>query len=155
MKTAIVAVAGLMMMTGGAEVTSRPQRDPVREGTLAVEGDCQRLVVQGKDVSEDCDERALDLDYRDWSAFSFGRKSGALLVFSGPGSQQVRSGADRVARPVDQVIVTFHDETEKLPAVGSCDFKSALEGASLIVCTASTAHGHYEIAFTTNDDPRR
>jgi hypothetical protein len=51
--------------------------------------------------------------------------------------------------------MTSHDPVCGRELTALLTFKSALKGASLIVYTASTARGHYEIAFTTNGDPRR
>jgi hypothetical protein len=151
---ALVAMATAVISSTGADAQSRRRSNPGPDFILGLDGQCEKLVVEGDDHTPDCSGKILNTSYQDGrSGFYFVTKSGAAITFSGLGGNQVKMGADRAIQPIDMVLFAFEGESEKLRAVGSCDFENPYKGKSRIVCSATTKRGAYEGRFASDGAP--
>lgn len=110
---------------------------------LRLEGTCQKLVIDGRDVSASCLGRLANTVSRDRTSFEFAAGDGRSLSFSGNGAQQQATEETDPLQPVNLVLVDRSGDRSGTPtlAIGACRFSSPGPGRTTIACEASTADG--------------
>jgi hypothetical protein len=129
--------------------------------TAVLEGDCEKLVLDGEDQTQRCASRLVNVDHGD------GRVTflvvaefpdSVMTAFSGGSSHQ---SSDRsYVLDVDQVVTISEtgtaSETKPVekPAIGRCTMDGdPLHERAVFECTAETADGRSHVAFRTRGTP--
>ncbi len=138
---------------------SKPGPGPSEEGpagpdlTGMLRGECQRLVVRGRDVSEGCTGNVMNTNYRSGrSGFTFGNDS-VVVTFSGMDTPAV---GDRAETHLDMVIVTriggMSPTPRNIVATGQCQYGNP-NVATYVRCSARTGEGEFIAHFLSNGEP--
>ena len=142
---ALAAVAGLACSSGWA-------KDDKLDSVMILKGTCTKLVLQGKDRSGDCINKVFNTAYRSGrTGFYFTTEDGAVVTFSGMGTQQIKIDENSAVSPVDMLIVGLGpNNNDKLKAVGTCRYSNPYKGPSPVACHAETTFGSYDASFTSD-----
>lgn len=118
-------------------------------------GDCQRLVLAGRDVSPACEGEVQNTVYRT------GRRTG--FTFSTPNLVVTFTGRDTPARgdhassQLDKIIFTriggMSPRAREVRATGQCLYSNPHAGRSYVRCSARTAAGAFIAMFQSNGRP--
>ena len=134
-----------------ASVEEEPE-GPYLTGMLR--GECRRLVVRGRDVSQGCTDEVMNTNYRSGrSGFTFGNDS-VVVTFSGMDTPAV---GDRAETHLDMVIVTriggMSPTPRNIDATGRCQYSNPNAGRSYVRCSARTEEGEFNADFLSNGEP--
>ena len=117
---------------------------PARAQTvLRLEGTCQRLVIDGRDLSASCAGTLVNAVSGDRTSFDFAAGDGLTLSFSGNGAQQGATEETDPLQPINLVLTDRSGGRSGTPtlAVGACRFSTPQPGRTAITCEASAADG--------------
>jgi hypothetical protein len=118
------------------------------QAALKLEGTCEKLVVDGRDLSASCSNVLVNAVSRNRTSFDFSAADGQALSFSGNGAQQEATEETDPLQPINLVMVG-KDGAPTL-AIGACRFSTPEPGRTAITCEASTSDGHaYAGTFVT------
>ncbi len=109
------------------------------QAALRLEGSCEKLIVNGQDLSASCSDVLMNAVNRNRTSFDFSAKDGQTISFSGNGAQQEATEETDPLQPINLVMVG-KDGTPTL-AIGACRFSAPEPGRTAITCEASTADG--------------
>lgn len=118
-------------------------------------GDCQRLVLAGRDVSPACDGRVQNTNYRiGWrTGFSFSTDR-VIVTFTG---RDTPARGDHAFSELDRVIFTriggMSPTARQVRATGRCLYSNPHAGRSYVRCSARTAAGAFIGTFLSNGQP--
>jgi hypothetical protein len=129
--------------------------------TVTAEGDCERLLIQDEDLTDECGTPLVQMQEADGRlAVSAGTGGMAwfgladperLVLFYGAGN-----GQDWTDHPVDQVVVHDHATNANVtvqPATGACIYRDADPGLR-VTCAAEDAEGkRYALTYRTDGRP--
>ncbi|WP_051093017.1 hypothetical protein [Methylobacterium sp. 77] len=121
---------------------------------ITLEGTCEKLIIAGLDVTQNCKGTMLNTVSRNRASFDFSAWDGRGLSFSGSGAQQERTEETDALQPINLVVPS--EKTDDgvvrgpLVAVGSCSFSTPSDGKTAITCEANAAKGRYEARFVTD-----
>lgn len=117
---------------------------PARAQTvLRLEGTCQRLVIDGRDLSASCAGTLVNGVSGDRTRFDFADGDGRILSFSGNGARQDATEETDPLQPINLVLVGRSDGRSGTPtlAIGACRFSTPEPGRTAITCEAGAADG--------------
>ncbi|MCJ2122749.1 hypothetical protein [Methylobacterium sp. J-077] len=118
------------------------------QAALRLEGACEKLVVDGRDLSASCGNVLMNAVSRNRTSFDFTASDGQALSFSGNGAQQEATEETDPLQPINLVMVGKTGAPTL--AIGACRFSTPEPGRTAITCEASTADGHaYAGTFVT------
>ncbi|GJE27745.1 hypothetical protein [Methylobacterium organophilum] len=121
--------------------------------SVTMEGRCEKLVIGGQDITQNCKEKLVNTVSGTRTSFDFAAWDGQTLSFSGVGAQQERTEETDPLQPISLVIPGKKDANaivrNPAPAVGSCTFSTPEPGKTMIACTANSAGKTYEGVFVT------
>lgn len=135
--------------------TAAAQEIPNWESVGAVQGECKKLVVAGRDRSSECRPAVAVLIYRDGrKSFAF---SGEGMMVSFSGTREESSG-NEARLTLDAVTVASYAAggevaTDPSPATGTCEFSNPWAGRSYIRCVATTPSGKFRGLFNSDGRP--
>ena len=115
------------------------------QAALKLEGTCEKLVVDGRDLSASCSNVLVNAVSRNRTSFDFSAADGQALSFSGNGAQQEATEETDPLQPIN--LVTTGTSSDKgivrnpTPAVGACTFSTPAPGKTTIACEASAPDG--------------
>ncbi len=154
MRAAIIIGLSLLVTANYAEARSQDKKAADLQSIMGLDGECERLIIADKDQTANCSGKLINITYKNGrSGFYFAMEGGALLTFSGMGSNQVKTGADRVVQPVDMVLFGYQQKTDQLTAVGQCDFENPYKGKARTRCSATSDMGALEVLFVSDGKP--
>ena len=110
------------------------------QAALRLEGACEKLVVDGRDLSASCGNVLVNAVSRNRTSFDFAAADGETLSFSGNGAQQEATEETDPLQPIN-LVMAGKDGAPTL-AIGACRFSAPEPGRTAITCEASTADGH-------------
>lgn len=117
-------------------------------------GRCERLVIAGQDITQNCKEELANSVSRGRTSFDFAAWDGQTLSFSGSGAQHERTEETEQLQPVSLVIPGMKNKEgivrNPAPAVGSCKFSSPEPGKTMISCEATSQGKTYAGVFVTD-----
>ncbi|MFD1300191.1 hypothetical protein [Methylobacterium marchantiae] len=121
---------------------------------VKLEGTCEKLIVAGLDITQNCKDTMMNTVSRNRTSFDFSAWDGRVLSFSGSGAQQERTEETDALQPINLVVPSekTNDGVVQGPlvAVGACSFSSPAAGKTAITCEANAAKGRYEARFVTD-----
>ena len=109
------------------------------QAALRLEGQCEKLVVDGKDLSASCGNVLVNAVSRNRTSFDFTAADGQTLSFSGNGAQQEATEETDPLQPIN-LVMAGKDGAPTL-AIGACRFSTPEPGRTAITCEASAADG--------------
>lgn len=113
---------------------------PARAQTvLRLEGTCQRLVIDGRDLSASCAGTLVNAVSGNRTRFDFAAGDGRTLSFGGNGARQDATEETDPLQPINLVLID-RSGTPTL-AIGACRFSTPQPGRTAITCEASAADG--------------
>ena len=122
------------------------------QAALRLEGTCEKLVVDGRDLTATCSTVLVNAVSRNRTSFDFSAADGQTLSFSGNGAQQEATEETDPLQPIN--VVTIGKDAAPTLAIGACRFSTPEPGRTAITCEASTADGHaYAGTFVTAAKP--
>src|SRR5215213_4765622 len=103
----VLASVGLLSFTPELSV-AKPKSQSGPTAIAALQGTCRKLIVAGRDVSEECSPNVFNTNYTDGrSGFYFVTTDGAAITFSGIGARQLKPNPDSAIQPIDMVIFGY------------------------------------------------
>lgn len=129
-------------------------------GFAVLDGTCQRFIVAGKDLTNECDGTVVNTMYERTgrTGFAFVTRSNTSVTFSGGDTpaegDQAHSVVDRVFFSIEN---TESDpqavKSDVLQATGTCTYTNPYAGPSRINCSASTKDGPFIASFLSDGNP--
>lgn len=124
---------------------------------IKLEGKCEKLVIAGQDITQNCKEQLVNVVVRGRTSFDFAAWDGQFLSFSGAGAQQEATEFTEQLQPISLVVPGRKDKEaivrNPAPAVGSCKFSTPEKGKSMIDCEATSQGKTYAGVFVTDVKP--
>ena len=110
---------------------------------LRLAGICQKLVIDGGDLSASCAGTLVNAVSGGRTRFDFTAGDGRTVSFSGNGAQQERTEETDPLQPINLVLVGSPGGQSGAPtlAIGACRFSTPEPGRTAIICEASAADG--------------
>ena len=122
-------------------------------------GRCERLVIGGLDVTQNCKEELVNTVSRGRTTFDFAAWDGQTLSFSGAGAQHERTEETEQLQPISLVVPGMKNKEgiarSPAPAVGSCKFSAPEPGKTMITCEATSQGKIYAGVFVTDNKPAK
>ncbi|GJD83157.1 hypothetical protein [Methylobacterium haplocladii] len=121
---------------------------------VKMEGRCEKLVIAGLDVTQNCKESLTNMVVGNRTSFDFSAWDGQTLSFSGTGSVQEATELTEQLQPVN--LVTPGQSSKEgiarspAPAVGACRFSTPAPNKSAITCEATSQGKTYAGTFVTD-----
>jgi hypothetical protein len=148
--------------TLGADAALARSKTKPRAGqlaqTVAVSGECTRLVQAGRPV-EGCKNILVNTNYSTGVSGYWFMTGNSILSFAGDGSRRLEQDPDHVIQSIERVFLTDttniaqeQDATAET-AIGFCRVGDVTKRGSTIECVAHTRAGLYEGAFVTDGNP--
>ncbi|MDP4004016.1 hypothetical protein [Methylobacterium sp. NEAU K] len=109
------------------------------QAALRLEGSCEKLVIDGQDLSQSCSNVLMNAVSRNRTSFDFTAADGRTLSFSGNGAQQEATEETDPLQPIN-LVIAGKDGTPTL-AIGACRFSAPEPGRTAITCEATAADG--------------
>lgn len=135
----------LLLMGSGAQA---------QQADVTMKGKCEKLVIAGQDITQNCTERLVNVVARGRTSFDFTASDGQTLSFSGAGAQQEATEFTEPLQPISLVVPGRKEKDAVLrnpaPAVGSCKFSTPEPGKSMIACEAKSQGKDYAGVFLTD-----
>lgn len=149
----LLAIIPLMQpVEAPAKTATHPKAGTPLTALLLMNGECQKLALSGKDVTEGCDGHLANEVYANGrTGFTFTMRTGPVVTFSGI-SPQVKQGPDAAIQPIDVVIWNFGSGARPIPipVVGRCRFTNPYKGQATVNCTATAKDGEFSGEFVTD-----
>lgn len=124
-----------------------------QQAEIRMEGQCQRLVIGGQDITQNCKEQLVNTVSRGRTTFDFAAWDGQTLSFSGSGAQHAATEESEQLQPISLVVpgMTSKEGVARspAPAVGACKFSSPEPGKTMIACEATSQGKTYAGVFVT------
>lgn len=128
-----------------------------QETEIKMTGKCEKLVIGGQDITQNCKEQLVNVVVRGRTSFDFAAWDGQFLSFSGAGAQQEATEFTEQLQPISLVVPGRKDKEaivrNPAPAVGSCRFSTPEKGKSMIACEAKSQGKDYAGVFVTDVKP--
>lgn len=144
----IATAVALLLAAGGAQA---------QQADVKMEGRCEKLVIAGQDITQNCKEQLVNTVARGRTSFDFSAWDGQTLSFSGGGAQQDATEMTEPLQPISLVVPGRKDKDaivrNPAPAVGSCKFSTPEPGKSMIACEATSQGKAYAGVFVTDAKP--
>lgn len=129
------------------------------QSAVTMEGRCEKLVIAGQDITQNCKEKLVNTVTGRRVSFDFAAWDGQTLSFSGSGAQQE---ATEMTEPLQPINLVTPGQSNKegiarspAPAVGSCRFSTPEPGKSAIACEATSQGKSYAGTFVTDAKPSK
>lgn len=117
-------------------------------------GRCERLVIGGNDITQNCKEELVNTVARGRTTFDFAAWDGQTLSFSGAGAQHEATEETEQLQPISLVVPGMKNKEgiarSPAPAVGSCKFAKSEPGKTTITCEATSQGKTYAGVFVTD-----
>ncbi|GJE78337.1 hypothetical protein [Methylorubrum suomiense] len=121
---------------------------------IKMTGQCERLVIADKDITQNCKEQVVNTVTRGRTTFDFAAWDGQTLSFSGSGAQHEATEETEQLQPVSLVVSGLKNSDgivrSPAPAVGACRFSSPQPGKTQIACEATSQGKTYAGVFVTD-----
>ena len=121
---------------------------------IKMTGQCERLVIGDKDVTQNCKEQLVNTVSRGRTTFDFAAEDGQTLSFSGSGAQHEATEETEQLQPISLVVSGLKNNEgivrSPAPAVGACRFSSPQPGKTQIACEASSQGKTFAGTFITD-----
>ena len=121
---------------------------------IKMTGQCERLVIGDKDVTQSCKEQLVNTVSRGRTTFDFAAEDGQTLSFSGSGAQHEATEETEQLQPISLVVSGLKNNEgivrSPAPAVGACRFSSPQPGKTQIACEASSQGKTFAGTFITD-----
>ncbi|MET0258583.1 MAG: hypothetical protein ABW179_08370 [Methylobacterium sp.] len=124
---------------------------------VKMEGRCEKLVIAGLDITQNCKESLTNTVVGNRTSFDFGAWDGQTLSFAGSGAVQEATELTEQLQPIN--LVTPGQSSKEgiarspAPAVGACRFSTPAPGKSAITCEATSQGKTYAGTFVTDAKP--
>lgn len=119
----------------------------------SLRGRCTELRAAGHDFTSGCVGKVVNANNDNGAvAFIFTVRTGALIVFTGDGDDQVAAG-NVATQPVSEVTFSLGIQgvaDNHIRAAGTCKYGNPFAGVAQVTCTASTKDGEFSAKFTSN-----
>lgn len=125
---------------------------------VKMEGRCEKLVIAGLDITQNCKESLTNSVSGNRTSFDFAAWDGQSLSFAGSGAVQEATELTEQLQPIN--LVTPGQSSKEgiarspAPAVGSCRFSTPAPGKSAITCEATSQGKTYAGTFVTDAKPK-
>lgn len=145
---ALLTLGALVMSAGATHAQT----------AVKMEGRCEKLVIAGLDITQNCKETMTNMVVGDRTSFDFAAWDGQTLSFSGNGAAQEATELTEPLQPIN--LVTPGQSSKEgiarspAPAVGSCKFSTPEPGKSEITCEATSQGKTYAGTFITDAKPK-
>ncbi|MBA9066373.1 hypothetical protein FHR71_000090 [Methylobacterium sp. RAS18] len=120
---------------------------------VTITGRCERLVIGGLDITQNCKEQLVNTVSRGRTTFDFAAWDGQSLSFSGAGTQHEQTEETEQLQPISLVVPGMKNKEgivrSPAPAVGSCKFSKPEPGKTMITCEATSQGKTYAGVFIT------
>ncbi len=140
------AVLCCAILAALAPAPLRAQDAPVK-----LTGRCERLVIDGQDITQTCNEQLVSFAARGRASFDFSARDGQFVSFSGVGAEV---GAAGKPMPVTLVVPGRKEKDAILrspaPGSGTCTLSTPEAGKTRIACEASAQGKTYGGTFVTD-----
>ncbi|GJE70621.1 hypothetical protein [Methylorubrum podarium] len=124
---------------------------------VTMTGRCERLVIGGLDVTQNCKEQLVNTVSRGRTTFDFAAWDGQTLSFSGSGAQHEQTEETEQLQPISLVVAGMKNKEgivrSPTPAVGACKFSRPEPGKTMIACEANAQGKTYAGVFVTDAKP--
>ncbi|WP_342153007.1 hypothetical protein [Methylorubrum sp. SB2] len=121
---------------------------------IKMTGQCERLVIGDKDITQNCKEQLVNTVTRGRTTFDFAAWDGQTLSFSGSGAQHEATEETEQLQPVSLVVSGLKNAEgivrSPAPAVGACRFSSPQPGKTQIACEATSQGKTFAGTFVTD-----
>ncbi len=121
---------------------------------VTMKGRCERLVIGGVDVTQNCKEQIVNTVARGRTTFDFAASDGQTLSFSGSGAQHERTEETEQLQPISLVVPGMKSKEgiarSPAPAVGACTFSTPEPGKTRIACEATSQGKTYAGVFVAD-----
>ncbi|MFJ7436878.1 hypothetical protein ACIQW5_04380 [Methylorubrum thiocyanatum] len=125
-----------------------------QQAEVKMSGQCERLVIGGLDITQNCKEQLVNTVSRGRTTFDFAAWDGQSLSFSGAGAQHEQTEETEQLQPISLVVPGMKNAEgivrSPAPAVGSCKFSSPEPGKTRIACEATSQGKTYAGVFVTD-----
>ncbi|GJE53576.1 MULTISPECIES: hypothetical protein [Methylobacterium] len=125
---------------------------------VKMEGRCEKLVIAGLDITQNCKESLTNSVVGNRTSFDFAAWDGQTLSFAGSGAVQEATELTEQLQPIN--LVTPGQSSKEgiarspAPAVGACRFSTPAPGKSAITCEATSQGKTYAGTFVTDAKPK-
>ncbi|GLS45802.1 hypothetical protein [Methylobacterium brachythecii] len=145
---ALFALAVLSACAGAAQAQT----------VVTMEGRCEKLVIAGQDITQNCKEKLTNTVVGTRTSFDFAAHDGQTLSFAGSGAQQEATEVTEQLQPIN-LVTPGRSSKEGIvrspaPGVGSCKFSSPEPGKTQIACEANSQGKSYVGIFITDAKPK-
>ncbi|WP_232630036.1 hypothetical protein [Methylobacterium sp. Leaf118] len=117
-------------------------------------GRCERLVIGGQDITQNCKEQLVNTVSRGRTTFDFAAWDGQSLSFSGAGAQHQATEESEQLQPISLVVPGMKNAEgiarSPSPAVGACKFSRPEPGKTMIDCEVTSQGKTYAGTFITD-----
>jgi hypothetical protein len=145
---ALLTLAALGALAGGAQAQT----------VVTMEGRCEKLVIAGVDITQNCKEKLTNTVIGTRTSFDFAAWDGQQLSFAGSGAQQEATEVTEQLQPINLVTPGQSNKEgivrSPAPGVGSCKFSSPEPGKTQIACEATSQGKAYAGTFITDSKPK-
>jgi len=145
---AFLTLAALGTLTFGARAQT----------VVTMEGRCEKLVIAGQDITQNCKEKLTNTVAGPRTSFDFSAWDGQTLSFAGSGAQQEATELTEQLQPINLVTPGRSNKEgivrSPAPGVGSCKFSSPEPGKTQIACEANSQGKSYAGIFITDTKPK-
>lgn len=121
---------------------------------IKMTGQCERLVIGGQDITQNCKEQLVNTVTRGRTTFDFAAWDGQTLSFSGAGAQHEATEETEQLQPISLVVAGMKNAEgivrSPSPAVGACRFSAPQPGKTQIACEATSQGKTYAGTFITD-----
>ena len=128
-----------------------------RAQSVKMEGSCEKLVIAGLDITQNCKDTLVNSVDRRRTSFDFAACDGQSLSFTGSGAQQEATEQTEPLQPINLVTPGQSSKDgvvrSPAPAVGSCRFSTPAPGKTEITCEATSQGKAYAGTFITTAKP--
>lgn len=125
-----------------------------QQAEVTMTGRCERLVIGGLDITQNCKEQLVNTVSRGRTTFDFGAWDGQSLSFSGSGAQHEQTEETEQLQPISLVVAGMKNKEgivrSPAPAVGACKFSRPEPGKTMISCEATSQGKTYAGVFITD-----
>ncbi|MBB5763883.1 hypothetical protein ABEV34_03270 [Methylorubrum rhodesianum] len=128
-----------------------------QQAEVTMTGRCERLVIGGLDITQNCKEQLVNTVSRGRTTFDFAAWDGQSLSFSGSGAQHEQTEETEQLQPISLVVPGMKNKEgivrSPAPAVGACKFSRPEPGKTMIACEATSQGKTYAGVFVTDAKP--
>ncbi|MCJ2029683.1 hypothetical protein MKK50_09775 [Methylobacterium sp. J-043] len=124
-----------------------------QQAEVKMTGQCERLVIGGLDITQNCKEQLVNTVARGRTTFDFAAWDGQSLSFSGAGTQHEQTEETEQLQPISLVVPGMRNSEgiarSPAPAVGACKFSKPEPSKTRIACEATSQGKTYAGVFVT------